>query len=82
LKDLTLKCFPYAQGENDAKDSYRALEVLFNVLYTLARLMAPFTPFITETMYQNLKKLKQGPSAGGSDESIHYLMLPKTLYVQ
>ena len=41
----TLACFP------------RALETLYGVLFCMVRVMAPFTPFITEMMYQNLKKV-------------------------
>jgi len=67
------------RGEAGSDESYRALEVLFLVLHTLARLMAPFTPFITEHMYQNLKRLQKNHSEDGNEDSIHFLMLPKTL---
>jgi len=38
--------------------------------------MAPFTPFITEHIYQNLRRLQSKPNP---PESIHYLMLPKPI---
>jgi isoleucyl-tRNA synthetase len=38
------------------------------------RTMAPFTPFLTELMYQNLKKIR---TLERREESIHYLMIPK-----
>ena len=41
----------------DSNDCLRALETLYSVLMSMIRIMSPFTPFITETMYQNLKKV-------------------------
>lgn len=39
---------------------------------------APFTPFITEMMYQNLRHLIDPASVEEKDNSsIHYLMLPQ-----
>lgn len=39
---------------------------------------APFTPFITEIMYQNLRHLIDPASVEEKDtSSIHYLMLPQ-----
>lgn len=51
------------------------------VLFTLTRLMAPFTPFITEHIYQNLKKAVKKSDNVEFDESIHYLMNPEVQYV-
>ncbi|OXA59375.1 Isoleucine--tRNA ligase, cytoplasmic [Folsomia candida] len=65
------------RGETDTKDCYKALEVFFMVLFTLTRLMAPFTPFITEHIYQNLKKAVKKSDNVEFDESIHYLMNPE-----
>jgi isoleucyl-tRNA synthetase len=42
--------------------------------------MAPFTPFLTEHIYQNLRKAvrkNEEASQEENEESIHYLMLPK-----
>ena len=33
-----------------------AFETLYTVLKTLCGLLAPFTPFMAETMYQNLRQ--------------------------
>lgn len=39
---------------------------------------APYTPFITEMLYQNLKTLIDPASVQEKNiESIHYLMLPQ-----
>lgn len=41
------------KSERDA-DKLAALETLYEVLVTLTKLLAPFVPFTTEAMYQNL----------------------------
>ncbi|EHB14691.1 Isoleucyl-tRNA synthetase, cytoplasmic [Heterocephalus glaber] len=66
------------KGENGTEDCVMALETLFSVLLSLCRLMAPYTPFLTELMYQNLKMLIDPVSVQDKDTlSIHYLMLPR-----
>ncbi|XP_057887806.1 isoleucine--tRNA ligase, cytoplasmic [Melospiza georgiana] len=66
------------KGENGTEDCIMALETLFSVLFSMCRLMAPYTPFITELMYQNLKTLIDPASVQEKNiESIHYLMLPQ-----
>ncbi len=49
-----------------------AYETLFEVLTTFSKVMAPFTPFMAETMYQNLKRglSKDAP------ESVHLDAFP------
>ncbi|THG07358.1 hypothetical protein TEA_025863 [Camellia sinensis var. sinensis] len=42
------------------------------VLLTSCKAMAPFTPFFTEVLYQNLRKVSDG-----SEESIHYCGFPE-----
>ncbi|MCH2188915.1 class I tRNA ligase family protein, partial [Candidatus Gracilibacteria bacterium] len=41
------------KSENDG-DKMQAYETLYEVLVTLTKVMAPFTPFVTEEMYKNL----------------------------
>ena len=48
-----------------------ALTSLYNVLLTVCRVMAPFTPFFTESMYQNMRKVQ--PEL---PESLHFLDFP------
>merc|ERR1719356_960998 len=63
------------KGEGGKEDCVAALNTLFGVALTMVRIMAPFTPFLTETMYQQLRK--KVPALGGKDQaSVHYLMLP------
>jgi len=60
------------KGEQDA-DKQAAYATLYQVLLTLARLLAPMVPFVTEVMYQNL--------ARGVDESacesVHHCAWPE-----
>ncbi|XP_068599073.1 isoleucine--tRNA ligase, cytoplasmic [Brachionichthys hirsutus] len=66
------------KGESGTEDCLWTLETLFSVLFSMCRLMAPFTPFITEMMYQNLRQLIDPASVEEKDaSSIHYLMLPQ-----
>lgn len=60
------------KGEGGQDDCKKALLTLFNVLYNIIRMMAPFAPFLAETMYQYIKQI-----ADSKAESVHYLMLPK-----
>jgi len=63
------------KGEGGVADCRAALETLFGVVLTMVRILAPFTPFLTENMYQQLRK-KVPTLAGPSSASVHYLMLP------
>lgn len=55
------------------EDGNTGLAVLYEVLYNLSILMAPFAPFFSEFAYQQLK-----PGLEGSEipDSVHYLMVP------
>jgi isoleucyl-tRNA synthetase len=63
------------KGENGVKDANNALNVLFEVLYTLTKLMAPFAPFMSETMYQNLSQFI--PQTEEDTRSVHFLPFPE-----
>ena len=69
------------KGENTTSEDCRAaLDTLFSVLYTMVRVFAPFTPFLTEHMYQNLKHLVDwSKKEEESNKSVHYLMIPQPL---
>lgn len=49
------------------EDKRLAYETLHFVLLTLAKVMAPFTPFLAEATYRNLA----GPGSAGTRESVH-----------
>ncbi|MEK9173971.1 MAG: isoleucine--tRNA ligase [Patescibacteria group bacterium] len=54
------------KNENDS-DKYAAYQTLYTVLVDLSKLMAPFTPFISEEIYRNLT----------GEESVHLAEWPK-----
>ena len=54
-------------------DTHAALSTLFYLLFSLCKLMAPFTPFFVEALYQNLKTVAPDAERSGS---IHYLDIP------
>ncbi len=59
------------KSETDA-DKQAAYATLYHVLVKLARLLAPFTPFVSEVMYQNLVRGAQP----GAYESVHHTAWP------
>jgi len=62
------------KGSDGIAEQQQSLDTLYLVLYTICITMAPFTPFFTEYLYQNLRKL-QPPSA--REDSVHYLPYPE-----
>ena len=59
-------------GKGMAGDKLAAFETLYTVLTTLCKLLAPFIPFITENMYQNLVV----GNIAGAPESVHLCDYP------
>ncbi|CAF3355268.1 unnamed protein product [Rotaria socialis] len=69
------------KSETTLDDCLVSLNVLCYVLLTMAKLMAPFTPFLAEYMYQILRKLMPQSSSSLSHEqelSVHFQMIPKS----
>lgn len=62
-------------GESESK---AALSTLYHVLLAMVRLMAPFTPFITEILFQNLKNLLPDLNAK-ENESVHFQAIPNVV---
>eukprot|EP00698_Gefionella_okellyi_P019028 TRINITY_DN577_c0_g1_i1.p1 TRINITY_DN577_c0_g1~~TRINITY_DN577_c0_g1_i1.p1 ORF type:complete len:1075 (-),score=224.06 TRINITY_DN577_c0_g1_i1:32-3256(-) len=62
------------KGDAGVDEARAALNTLFEVLMTLVVLMAPFTPFMCEYMYQTFRKIV--PVSERCD-SVHYLMIPE-----
>ncbi|KAI4208557.1 MAG: hypothetical protein LQ346_000067 [Caloplaca aetnensis] len=65
------------KGEFGIDDTQGALNTLFEILYTLARGLAPFTPFITETIYQRLLPSIPKHLQGEDPRSVHFLPFPE-----
>ncbi|XP_061949688.1 isoleucine--tRNA ligase, cytoplasmic-like isoform X1 [Populus nigra] len=59
------------KGRTGEEDCRTALSTLYNVLLISCKVMAPFTPFFSEGLYQNLRRV-----CTGSEESIHYCSFP------
>ncbi|CAG8726148.1 7053_t:CDS:2, partial [Racocetra fulgida] len=65
------------KGENGPEDTINALNTLFEVLLTLCRVMASFTPFLTEHIYQSLKKYLPSSDSNEDVRSVHFLSFPE-----
>ncbi len=65
-----------SEHDTDKNDAYATL---YHVLVKLARVLAPFTPFVSEAMYQNLVRAAQESDAQkrGARESVHHTRWPK-----
>jgi isoleucyl-tRNA synthetase len=60
-----------------AQDTTAALNTLLQVLFTIVRALAPFTPFITEHIYQLLKpRLIDAITQFQDPRSVHFLPFP------
>ncbi|KAJ2370338.1 isoleucine--tRNA ligase [Coemansia sp. RSA 2611] len=65
------------KGDDGVEDATHALNTLYEVLLTMCRLMAPFTPFITENMYQSLKAYLPAGFFEGDARSLHFVSFPE-----
>lgn len=65
------------KGEYGVEDTTHALNTLFEVLYTLCRGLAPFTPFITDNIYLRLLPHIPKGLRGEDDRSVHFLPFPE-----
>jgi isoleucyl-tRNA synthetase len=65
------------KGEYGIDDTTHALNTLFEVLYTLCRGLAPFTPFITENIYLRLQPHIPKDLHKEDDRSVHFLPFPE-----
>lgn len=62
------------KGEFGTNDCQASLNTLFDILFSMTKMMAPFTPFLTEFMYQKLYKFIATEDSTAS--SVHYEMMP------
>lgn len=66
------------KGENGVEDTIVALNTLFEDLYSFCKAMAPFTPFLSETIYKNLKSsIPSGWQSEPDTRSVHFLTYPE-----
>jgi isoleucyl-tRNA synthetase len=75
IEDLTNTYIRFARehfwADGMPEDKRYAYETLYTVLATLAKVMAPFTPFLAEAMHRNLAAV-----APGAQESVHLERYP------
>lgn len=74
--------------EDSSDDAETGLQVLYDVLLDVSMVMAPFTPYIAEYLYQHLRKLQpsyeehvngggtSNPVKPGKSDSVHFLQMP------
>jgi isoleucyl-tRNA synthetase len=62
------------KGRNGPADTAAALGALYEVLLTLCKVMAPFTPFFAEAIYQNLARALP---PGSAPASVHWCDFPE-----
>lgn len=65
------------KGECGIEDTKRALNTLFEVLYILVRCLAPFTPFITDNIYQRLLPHIPASERAKDPRCVHFLDFPE-----
>ncbi|KAM6502057.1 tRNA synthetases class I (I, L, M and V) domain containing protein [Amanita muscaria] len=65
------------KGEDGKEDTISALNTLFETLFTLCRTMSSYTPFITENLYQTLRKFIPEDPNEADTRSIHFLSFPE-----
>jgi isoleucyl-tRNA synthetase len=70
-----------APSEAERADKENAYATLYDVLVTLSRLIAPFTPFFAEELHQNLVRgpfsTRGGATAASAPESVHLAAWPE-----
>ncbi|KAK9386842.1 tRNA synthetases class I-domain-containing protein [Lipomyces mesembrius] len=64
------------KGESGVEDTVVALNTLFEVLYTLVLTLAPFTPFLTDNIYQRLRPFIPAELLPEDSRSVHFLEYP------
>ncbi|PHH77810.1 hypothetical protein CDD80_191 [Ophiocordyceps camponoti-rufipedis] len=65
------------KGENGKADTICALDALFEVLYTLCRGLAPFAPFLTDSIYLRLLSHIPKEFQEKDPRSVHFLSFPE-----
>jgi len=61
-------------AEGEVPDKFSAYQTLYDTLYELSLSMAPFAPFLSETIYQSLRKL----SNSDQPSSVHLCLYPES----
>lgn len=68
------------KGEGGVEDCLKALNTLFDALFTFVRAMAPFTPFLSDNIYSKLREFMPADvlaQYGPDSRSVHFLSYPE-----
>ncbi|KAK7923171.1 isoleucyl-tRNA synthetase-cytoplasmic [Apiospora marii] len=65
------------KGDRGTEETVIALNILFDVLYTVTRSFAPFTPFLTDKLWFHLQEFMPPSLLVGDVRSIHFLRFPE-----
>ncbi|MCJ1477412.1 isoleucine--tRNA ligase [Lambiella insularis] len=65
------------KGEYGIDDTKHALNSLFEVLYTLTRALAPFTPFLTDNIYLRILPYLPESLHAKDARSVHFISFPE-----
>lgn len=65
------------KGGSGKEETLFALNTLFEVVYTMIRALAPFTPFITDNIYQRIHSHIPKSLQGEDSRSVHFLAFPE-----
>ncbi|KAK9456726.1 tRNA synthetases class I-domain-containing protein [Dipodascopsis uninucleata] len=65
------------KGEFGVENTIVSLNTLFEILFTLCLTMAPFTPFLTDGIYQRLKSYIPASLLPADSRSVHFLDFPE-----
>lgn len=65
------------KGELGTDECIQSLDTLYDVLFTMSKMMAPFTPFLAEYIFKRLV-LFQPKGATENTDSVHYQMMPSS----
>ncbi|XP_055372444.1 isoleucine--tRNA ligase, cytoplasmic [Condylostylus longicornis] len=60
------------KGETGKEECIQSIDTLYDVLFSMVKMMAPFTPFLSEYIFQRLNLLQEKTLDG----SVHYQMMP------
>lgn len=64
-----------ATNDQDQDDKLAAYATLYEILTSFIKILAPLTPFLSETIYQNL--VCQTDMANDDEDSVHLCLFPK-----
>eukprot|EP00758_Cryptobia_borreli_P002427 Tbor_TRINITY_DN3022_c0_g1::TRINITY_DN3022_c0_g1_i1::g.17437::m.17437/K01870/IARS, ileS; isoleucyl-tRNA synthetase len=62
------------KGQAGDEEQKHSLCTLFHVLFLTSRILAPFSPFVAEAIFQRIRPIL--PKAFQEEDSIHYIMVP------